>query len=380
VTRPLRLGMVGGGEGAQIGPIHRLAASLDGRFVLVAGCFDVDPERSVRFGREVLGLDPARCYPDVARMVEGERARDDRIELVAVVTPNHTHAPIARTFLEAGIPVLCEKPLATEPAAAQELVELARATRCLLAVAYCYWGFSLVQEMRARIRRGDLGTLRVVRAVCPIQWLAAPVERAGRRAAAWRVDPGRAGAGVVADVGTHAFHLARYVTGLRPRRLAADLVPLVEGRAIDDDAGVWVEFEGGARGRFWFSQVAIGRSQGLALEVFGSEGALGWSLEDASRLRWTPLGGSTHLVEVGRPDLSPEARAFGRVPQGHPEGYLDAFANLYRGAAARLAGEDDLVGALLPTGEDGLEGVRFVARALAASARGGWVDWLEEAA
>ncbi len=379
MSRRLRLGMIGGGEGANIGRIHRLAAALDGRFELVAGCFDADPARSVRFGREALGLDPARCYPDLDAFIEGESTRADGVELVAVVTPNHTHAPIGRRLLEAGFHLLMEKPLATDPAQARELVDLAARRRRLLAVAYCYWGFSLVQEMRARIRRGDLGRIRALRAVCPIQWLAAPLERSGHAAAAWRTDPARAGpGGCIADVGTHAFHLARYVTGLRPQRLIADLAPLVEGRVLDDDAALWVEFEGGVRGRFWFSQIAIGHSQGLALEVFGERGALAWSLPKASRLAWTPLNGPTHLLEVGCGELAPEARAFARVPQGHPEGYIDAFANLYRGIAAHLQGEDHPTARSLPTGTDGLEGVMLVATAVAASRCGGWVNWPEE--
>ncbi len=377
--RRLRLAMIGGGEGAQIGRIHRHAAALDGRFELVAGCFDADPAASVRFGREVLGLDPARCYPDLDAFLAGEGGRPDRPELVAVVTPNHTHAPIGRRLLEAGFHVLMEKPLAVSVAEARALVALAAARRRLLVTAYCYWGFSLVQEMRARIARGDLGRIRAVRAVCPIQWLAVPIEREGHPAAAWRTDPARAGpGGCIADVGTHAFHLVRAVTGLVPRRLAADLAPLVEGRVLDDDAGVWVAFEGGARSRFWFSQVAVGRSQGLALEVFGERGALRWSLEDASRLHWTPLGEATRVLEAGRPDLDPAARAFVRVPQGHPEGYIDAFANLYRGAAERLDGGAGAVGADLPDGRAGLEGVVFVETAVRASREGGWVDWPEE--
>lgn len=380
--RRLRLGMVGGGYGANIGRIHRHAAAMDGLFELVCGAFDADPDRSRAFGREELGLDPERCYGDVDELIAGERARSDPVDLVAVVTPNHTHAPIARRLLEAGFHVLCEKPLTTRGEDARDLARLARERGLLLAVAYCYWGFSLVQEMRARILRGDLGRIRVVRALCPIQWMAAPIEREGHGAAAWRADPARAGpGGVIADVGTHAFHLARTVTGMVPAKLAADLVPLVEGRVLDDDAGVWLEYPDGARGRLWLSQVAVGHSQGLAVEVFGERGGLSWRLQDASRLYWTPLGDDTRVIEVGRPGLSEEARAFVRTPHGHPEGYIDAFANLYRGAFERirhLAGgpEPGPVGRLLPVADpDGIEGVALVEAAVAASRARAWVDF-----
>ncbi|HEJ6939428.1 Gfo/Idh/MocA family oxidoreductase [Serratia marcescens] len=363
--RRIRLGMVGGGEGAYIGGIHRFAARLDDRYELVAGAFDIDAERGRRFAAQNL-IAPERAYDDYRTMVLAESAREDGIDVVAICTPNFTHFPLAKAFLEAGIDVICEKPLTTTLSDAQALAEVVSRTGRFLGVTYTYSGYPMIAEARARVQAGAIGKVRTVQVEYPLEWMATDVERQNNQQAAWRVDPQKNGrGGSIGDIGTHAYHLAGYVTGLRAESVAADLATFVEGRALDDNAHVFIRYEGGARGMLWSSQVAIGCSNALRLRVFGETGSLSWSQEQPNELLYTALEGHTQIIKRGRNDLAPIAAARTRTPPGHPEGYIEAFTNLYSGFACALRAraenrEPEGIGAAVPQIADGLKGVAFV--------------------
>jgi len=363
--RRLRLGMVGGGEGAYIGGIHRFAARLDNQYELVAGAFDVDAARGHAFAAQnYIAAD--RSYDTFTAMVEGERNRSDSIDVVAICTPNFTHYPIARAFLDAGIDVICEKPLTATLEDAIALTELAERSGRFVGVTYTYSGYPMVQEARAMVARSDLGAIRVVQVEYPLEWMATGIELEGNQQAAWRTDPKKNGrGGSIGDIGTHAYHLAGYVTGLKAEMVAADLATFVDGRALDDNAHVMIRYQGGARGLLWSSQVAIGQSNGLRLRVFGDKGSLIWSQEHPNELVFTELFGAPRTIKRGRDDLTAPTRARTRTPPGHPEGYIEAFANLYAGFAeairARADGREPGTSAAgIPTAYDGLKGVAFV--------------------
>lgn len=365
MPRRLRLGMVGGGEGAYIGGIHRFAARIDGQYELVAGAFDIDPTKGRAFAAEVF-VDATRSYGDYREMIEAESRRDDRIDVVAICTPNHTHFPIAAAFLRAGFDVICEKPLTTTQEDAVQLVEIAETTGRFLGVTYVYSGYPLVHEARAMVAAGEIGKVRVVQVEYPLEWMATAIEQAGNQQASWRTDPKRSGrGGSIGDIGTHAYHLAGFVTGLKLEAVCADLATFVSGRVLDDNAHVMLRYDGGARGLLWCSQVAIGCSNGIRLRVFGETGSLSWFQEEPNVLLHAPLDGRPVSIKRGRQDLSADAQARTRTPPGHPEGYIEAFANLYRGFAdamhARYQGsEPGPIGRTVPTGYDGLKGVAFV--------------------
>ncbi len=363
--RRLRLGMVGGGEGAYIGGIHRYAARLDNQFDLVAGAFDVNAERGHAFAAKNF-IAPDRSYDSYQAMAAAEKARPDGVDVVAICTPNFTHYPIAKAFLEAGIDVICEKPLTATLDEAIALTELAEKTGRFLGVTYTYSGYPMIQEARAMVARGDLGEIRVVQVEYPLEWMATGIELEGNAQAAWRTDPKKNGrGGSIGDIGTHAYHLAGYVTGLKAETIAADLATFVPGRALDDNAHVMIRYQGGARGLLWSSQVAIGQSNGLRLRVFGAKGSLVWSQEHPNELLVTPLFGAPATIKRGREDLDAATRARTRTPPGHPEGYIEAFANLYSGfaEAIRSRAEGRAAGPAaegIPTAYDGLKGVAFV--------------------
>lgn len=378
--RRLRLGMVGGGEGAYIGGIHRYAARLDNQFDLVAGAFDADPERGHRFASANF-IETDRSYDDYRAMANAEAARPDGIDVVAICTPNVTHYPIARAFLEAGIDVICEKPLTTTLRDAVALRELAGETGRFVGVTYTYAGYPLVREARAMVAEGRLGAIRVVQVEYPLEWMATGIELAGNQQAAWRTDPARNGrGGSIGDIGTHAYHLAGYVTGLKADVVAADLATFVEGRALDDNAHVMIRYEGGARGLLWSSQVAIGHSNALRLRVFGDKGSLAWAQEQPNELAFQPQGGMPVIIKRGRAGLDGTTSASTRTPPGHPEGYIEAFANLYAGFADVIRARAQrrvpaAIGASVPTIDDGLKGVAFVDAAVDSHhhADSGWV-------
>jgi predicted dehydrogenase len=379
MRRRLRLGMVGGGRGAFIGAVHRMAARLDDRYELVAGALSSDPVRARESGADLL-LAPDRCYASVEEMVDAERARADRIDAVAIVTPNHLHYAPAKAFLEAGFHVICDKPLTTTIADADDLLATAERTRRVFAVTYNYTGYPLVRHARELIAGGELGSLRVVQVEYAQDWLAQSLESEGHKQAAWRTDPARSGvAGAIGDIGTHAFHLAEFVTGARVTQIAADLTTQVAGRKLDDNANMMLRLANGARGSLWASQVAVGDENGLRLRVYGEKAGVEWSQETPNSLKLTRHGSPPQIITRGGPAAGAAAAAATRIPAGHPEGYLEAFAQLY-GDIADLIAATDAGGApaanaaLVPTVRDGARGVRFIHAAVESSRRdAAWV-------
>jgi len=375
----IRLGMVGGGKDAFIGGVHRIASRIDDRYELVAGAFSSTAAKSRASARE-LGVADGRAYDDFAAMAEAEAAREDGIEAVSVVTPNHLHWPVARAFLAQGIHVICDKPLTATLAEAHSFAEAARESEALFFLTHNYTGYPMIRQARAMIDAGALGELRVVQAEYAQDWLAEALESTGQKQAGWRTDPERSGAGgAIGDIGTHAFNLASFVTGLTLETLAADIDAFVSGRRLDDNAHVMLRFAGGAKGLLWASQVAPGNENGLRLRVYGSRGGLEWSQEEPNRLWHSPLGEPTRLLTRGGPGANEAANAVTRIPAGHPEGYLEGFANLYAEAAdailARRVGEAPPSASLVPTIEDGLAGVAFVDAVVRSSERdGAWVS------
>ncbi len=365
----LRMGMIGGGPGAFIGPIHRIAAELDREIELVAGVFSSDPGRS-RVAATDYRIDPERAYPDLATMFAAEAARADGIDFVSIVSPNHHHLPAARAALPAGVAVMSDKPMTASLAEARELADLVAQAGRPYALTYTYSGYPLVREARARVAAGAIGTVRKVVVEYPQGWLAGPAE--GKQAE-WRVDPARSGAGgCIGDIGVHAFQLAEFVTGLRVTRLLADLAAVVPGRALDDDCSILLRFDNGARGVLLASQIEVGELNGLRIRVYGDKGGLVWRQETPNDLTLHGIDGRTEIVRAGDSSLGTDARARTRTPGGHPEGYLEAFANLYRDFAAQLRGE---AAPLLPDAAEGLRGMAFIEAAVTASRDdAGWVD------
>ncbi|MEO7656534.1 MAG: Gfo/Idh/MocA family oxidoreductase [Sphingomicrobium sp.] len=368
--RRLRMGMIGGGPGAFIGPVHRIAAELDREIELVAGVFSSDPDRS-KVGAVDYGIDPTRGYTGLNTMLQAEFSRDDGLDFVAIVTPNHNHFASARAALEAGIPVISDKPMTATLAEALELQAIAERSGLPYALTYTYSGYPLIREARARIAAGALGWIRKLVVEYPQGWLATPMT--GKQAE-WRVDPARAGpGGCIGDIGVHAFHLAEFVTGLRVTQLLADLASVVPGRELDDDCSVLLRFENGARGVLLASQIEIGELNGLRIRVYGDACGLSWKQEEPNSLMLFGLDGRTEVIRAGDASLGADARARTRTPGGHPEGYLEAFANLYRDFATCLRGG---LAPLLPTAEDGVRGMTFIDTAVRASEqRAGWVNF-----
>jgi predicted dehydrogenase len=373
---PIRLGMVGGGRGAFIGAVHRIAARLDGAFELVAGALSSDPERARASGAEI-GLPADRCYDGFAAMARREARLKDGIEAVAVVTPNDMHLPVAREFLRRGIHVICDKPLTATLAEARRMVGAAERAGAVFVLTHNYTGYPLVRQAREMVAAGALGKIRVVQVEYPQDWLAEPP--ADNKQAAWRTDPARAGpGGATGDIGTHAYQLARFVTGLRLEALAADLQSFVPGRLVDDNGHVLMRFAGGARGVLWCSQVASGVENGLRLRVYGTKAGLSWAQENPNELCFAPLGEPARRLTRGGAGTGPAAARVTRIPAGHPEGFLEAFANIYAEAAraihARREGRPPPDDVVFPTVHDGFEGVAFVDACVRSSRRNAaWV-------
>lgn len=371
----LRMGMIGGGAGAFIGPIHRIAAELDREIELVAGVFSSNADRS-RAAAADYRIDPARAYPDLPTMLAAEKARADGVDFVTIVTPNHNHLPSARAALAAGLPVMSDKPMTASLAEARELAGLVADTGLPYALTYTYSGYPLVREARARVAAGALGTIRKVVVEYPQGWLAGEAE--GKQAE-WRVDPARSGAGgCIGDIGVHAFQLAEFVTGMKVTRLLADLAAVVPGRQLDDDCTVLLRFENGARGVLLASQIELGELNGLRIRVYGDKGGLAWRQESPNDLTLHHADGRTETVRAGTGLLGADAARRTRTPGGHPEGYLEAFANLYRDFVDILRGGE---APLLPRAADGLRGMAFIETAVRASAdAAGWVEFDGESA
>lgn len=371
----IRLGMVGGGNDAFIGGVHRIAARLDDKFTLVAGALSSTPEKAQESGA-VLGLAPDRTYDDFKKMAIREARLKNGIEAVSIVTPNHVHYAAAREFLKRGIHVICDKPLTSTLADAKKLVKLADKSEALFILTHNYTGYPMVRQARDMVQAGDIGKIRVVQVEYPQDWLTVHQDF---KQAEWRTDPNRSGAGgSTGDIGTHAFNLASFVTGLELDSLSADLQCFVEGRQIDDNAHVMLRYKGGARGMLWSSQVAPGNENALRLRVYGEKGGLEWSQEDPNYLWHTPFEEPKRLITRQGAGAGAAAERMSRIPPGHPEGYLEGFANIYSEAAAAILaarnGDPCPAEVIYPTIEDGLKGVQFIDACVRSSARdAAWV-------
>jgi len=375
----LKWGMIGGGEGSQIGPAHRIGAGLDGLYEMAAGALDVNPEKGRAFAQR-LGIASDRAYGDWREMLEKERGRQDRIDLVTVATPNATHHAIAKAFLEAGIHVLCEKPMTVTVAEAEDLVATAKRVGAILAVNYGYTGYALVRHMRAMVKRGDLGKIRLIKAEF-VHGFHADAADADNPRVRWRYDPAQAGiSGQFADCGIHALHMACFIAGEQTKELSADFVSTIESRKLEDDALVNFRLDGGATLRLWTSSIGIGSMHGLAMRVYGEKGGLRWAQEWPNQLYWTPLNQPVQTLERGAPNLSPEAARASRVTIGHAEGMPLAFANIYLDLAEAIAAlkegrPADPLALDYPKAEDGLRSIAAIAAAVKSAKAGGqWVD------
>jgi predicted dehydrogenase len=372
--------MVGGGPGAFIGGVHRKAAALDGEIELVAGAFSSDPDKSKQQG-EALNLAPDRVYESYEEMALHEAARPEgeRIDFVSIVVPNFLHYDVASTFIERGFHVVCDKPMTTSLEDAEHLCRLVDEHGVVFALTHNYTGYPLVKQARAMIENGEIGTVRKVVAEYPQGWLAAPLEEEGNKQASWRTDPDLAGAGALGDIGSHAENLARYVTGLEIDRLCADVGTVVEGRGIDDDVNMLARFNNGARGVLYCSQISQGEENNLRIRVYGTEGSIDWRQEDPHQLKVRRNGEPQQLYTHGSEYLHDVAQHNTRLPAGHPEAFIEAFANVYRNAAhtmaAHIAGEDpDPFDLDFPTVQDGAVGVHFIQTALESGRQEDWVD------
>lgn len=376
----LRWGLIGGGEGSQIGPTHRMAATLDGQFTLTAGALDHRPEKSLAFGR-TLGLSDNRIYGDWREMLANESAASDRLDLVTVATPNGTHFEISKAFLEAGFHVLCEKPMTLTVEESQEIVGILQNNPDLIySVNFGYTGYALVREMRAMIQRGDLGKIRVVKAEFS-HGHHASADDADNARIRWRYDPKQMGySAQFADCGIHAMHLACFVTGQTVKKVSADITSCVAGRQLEDDAMVNFRMSEGTVGRLWTSSVAVGHQHGLSIEVFGEKGGLSWCQEHPNQLRWMPLQSRMQLIERGESGLSPAAEHASRVTIGHAEGMPEAFANIYRDLAENILAkrqgrQSDPAKSLYPTAIEGLHSMAAIDAVIESGrSEGQWVN------
>jgi len=382
-AKRLRVGMVGGGRNAFIGAVHRLAMRLDDQIALVAGALSSDPANAAASAAEI-GLTPDRSYADYHEMARAEAARPDGIEAVVIVTPNHLHAPIATAFLEAGIDVICDKPLSTTLEDAEALVALSQARQRKLLVTLNNTGYAMVRQAREMVEAGELGKLVTVHASYLQDWLTQPIDAEGHKQAEWRTDPARGGqSAVLADIGVHAFNLACFVSGREAEAVAADLFTAVPGRRLDDNAHVLVRWKGGARGTIVASQTSPGHYDDLSVRVYGEKGRLEWKGTQPEELRFARYGEEARTLIRGGHGATDEARRVSRMPAAHPEGYIEAFANFYRDAADiirahRSGGEIDAARARrVPDVLDGARGVKFVAAAVASNSAGGaWTSAL----
>lgn len=372
----IRLGMVGGGRDAFIGAVHRIAARIDDQYELVAGCFSSSAEKSLASAAD-LGV--MRAYADFSEMATKEARRKDGIEAVAIVTPNHMHAPVALQFLKRGIHVICDKPLTHTLAEAKKLAKAAEASDVIFALTHNYTGYPMIRQAKAMVEAGDLGEIRLMQVEYAQDWLAEPIEASGQKQADWRTDPARSGAGgSTGDIGTHAFNLAGFVTGLSVQELAADLQAFVPGRRVDDNGHVLLRYEGGARGMLWCSQVAAGQENGLRLRVYGTKAGIEWEQENPNYLMVGPLGQPKYRLTRGGAGSGDSAARTTRIPAGHPEGYLEGFANIYaevaRAIVARREGTALDPAITFPGVKEGVEGVAFVDACIRSSARNAaWV-------
>jgi predicted dehydrogenase len=377
--RRLRLGMVGGGQGAFIGAVHRIAARLDDRYELVAGALSSKPDVAAASAAELF-IDRDRSYASFEDMAKQEAAREDGIDVCAIVTPNHLHFPAAMAMLDAGIHVICDKPLCMTVEEAEKIAAKVKETGLLFALTHNYTAYPMVREARQMVADGKLGNIRLVQVEYPQGWMATKVEDTDNKQANWRADPAKAGmGGALGDIGTHAHNLANFVSGMTPSEICADVDAIVEGRKLDDNVQVLMRYANGARGMLWASQVAVGHENGLRLRIYGDKGGLEWAQEHPNHMHFRPLDGRPELLTRGGAGIGSEGLHGVRVPPGHPEGYLEGFSNLYTDFAdqlvAHLGGEKpDATAMLVPGVKEGLEGMKFV-EAVVRSGRDGavWV-------
>ena len=375
----LSYGMVGGGEGAFIGEVHRKAIALDGKAVLVSGCFSSDPENTLRTGRGLL-LAEDRLYKSYEEMAVAEGNKEDGIDFVVIVTPNFTHYSVAKIFLENGINVVCDKPFTVTSEQAIELQQLAEEKGLSICVTYTYTGYPIVKHVKEMIAKGDIGDIRFVNAEYPQDWLATPLETTGQKQASWRSDPDKSGASnCVGDIGSHIENMVAYMTGLKIERLAARLDKTLDGRLLDDNATIMVEYEGGSKGLYWCSQIAVGHDNGLRVRIYGSKGSIEWAQENPNYVTVGSLEEPTRTLSRGRDAIYPVGESFSRVPAGHPEGYFEAFANVYKAYISYLTkskkGEKLLPEDLdFPGAGMGIDGVKFIEKCVESSAgNAAWV-------
>ncbi len=378
-TGRIRYGMVGGGQGAFIGAVHRLAARMDDHYEFQAGALSADPVKSKTSGKE-LGLMPDRIYSDYKVMAKTEAKRADGIEAVSIVTPNHMHFPVAEAFIKAGIHVICDKPLSLNLKEAKQLEALLKKNpKVIFALTHNYSGYPMIRQARAMVAAGELGDIRLVQGEYPQDWLTTDLEKTGQKQAAWRTDPKRSGAGgCVGDIGTHTYQLATFVTGLKLDEIACELTSFVKGRKLDDNVQAMLRFKGGAKGAIWASQVAVGHENGLKLRVYGTKGGIEWTQADPNYLWFTPYGEQKRLITRGGAGSGPAAARMTRVPAGHPEGYLEGFANIYTEVAhaikAHRASKKPPKDVSFPGIADGVEGMAFIEACVRSSAKNGrWV-------
>jgi predicted dehydrogenase len=381
MNRKLRFGMIGGGRGAFIGAVHRIAAAMDGQAELVAGAFSSDAERSKASGADLF-LDPSRVYGSFTEMAKAESARPeaDRLDFVVIVTPNHQHFPPAKLFLESGFNVVCDKPVTFNLAEAIALKKIVTKSKKVFALTHNYTGNAMVKQARELVRTGALGEIRKVVVEYPQGWLSTRLEASGQKQAGWRTDPKRSGAaGCIGDIGTHAENLARYITGLHIEELCADLTTFVKGRKLDDDGNVLVRFKGGAKGILHASQISVGEENNLNIRVYGEKAGLEWKQEHPNELVVKFPDQPSQLWRRGNGYVGDAAKEVTRIPAGHPEGYLEAFGNVYREAfraiAAEVEGQPQPKDLDFPTIDDGIEGMAFIETVVESSARG--AKWLK---
>ena len=377
--RKLRMGLVGGGPGAFIGPVHRIAAELDGRIEMVAGAFSSSPEKS-RAAGESFRIDLARAYGSYQEMLQSEKKRDDGIDFVVIATPNSLHLPVAKAALDAGISVVSDKPATATYDEALELEKVVKKAALPYALTHTYAGYGLVRDARALCANGELGEIRKVVVEYFQGWLSQPIERTGQKQAGWRVDPALNGpGGSIGDIGTHAFHLVEYITGLQATALHGTLRSVVAGRRVDDDCTALLKLNNGSTGVLMCSQIATGELNALRIRVYGEKASLAWGQEDPNRLYIRHADGREEVRHAAGAYLSADARAVTRLPGGHPEGYLEAFAALYREYAdayeAWKAGNSNPLPPTLPGIVAGVRGMRFIERTIESNKTGGWVEF-----
>ncbi len=383
-SRRLRLGMVGGGQGAFIGGVHRIAARIDDKYELVAGALSSDSVRAKASAAE-LHISPDRAYESFEEMAKAEAGRDDGIDVCAIVTPNHMHVAPAKAMLDVGINVICDKPMTTTVEDALDLVKQVEQSGLVFAVTHNYTGYPMIRQAREMVEAGELGTIQVIQVEYPQDWLTIKEEDGDNKQAQWRTDPARSGVGgCIGDIGTHAHNLASFITQLELDELCADLSTFVEGRALDDNVNMMLRYVGGARGMLWASQVAPGNENALKIRVFGTKGGLFWQQEHPNQLTFAPFGEAPRTIARGSHGAGDAATHATRIPSGHPEGYLEGFANIYSDVAevitARLEGRSpDPASTHFPTVMDGAKGVKFITAAVQSSNNGGVWTKVEDA-